>query len=98
MEFHIRPRTTLGAWLSLLTGLALLLAVGVAVAVVAVGVFLFVLPALIVASLISYFYLRFRLRRAARSQSRSDIIEGEYRVVDGSARDKGQTDADQGRQ
>ncbi|HEU6441425.1 MAG TPA: hypothetical protein VFF38_03635 [Microvirga sp.] len=72
-----RPSGLLGTALRL----ALLAAIGLAlVAVVVIG-FLVVLPLMLIGGIVSYVYLRRRVRRA-RQQATSDVIDAEYTVID----------------
>ena len=83
MQFHVQGRLGILGWVRIVVALAVLSAVVIAIAIVAVGVFLFLLPALLIATLVSYFVLRSRLRRAQAWHARdAKIIDGEYSVVD----------------
>ena len=81
MQFHVQGRPGFLGWVRIVVALAVLSAILIAIAVVALGVFLFILPALLIATLISYFVLRSRVRRAWRAAN-ANTIDGEYTVVD----------------
>lgn len=62
--------------------LAVLFSAAIAVlAVTLIGLFI-LLPLLLVGGTTLYFVLRNRLRRAQRQQSRDDIIDAEYTVIE----------------
>jgi high-affinity Fe2+/Pb2+ permease len=93
MQFHVQGRPGILGWVRIVAALAVLLAVVVAIAIVALGVFLFLLPALLIATIVSYFVLRSRLRRAQAWHARdAKIIDGEYSVVDPDEDQKSLTD------
>jgi len=76
MVFHFRLGWS--GWLRL----ALALAIGTAMAVLLLGIFiLLILPVMVLGALIYYFFpgLKYRHRDPTRD---TDVIEGEYRVVD----------------
>jgi hypothetical protein len=70
--------------------LALALSIGIALLVVAFTAFVVVLPLLLAGGLALHFYLRRRLRQAARQAQRpsrrgpgeTTVIEGEYTVIE----------------
>ena len=68
-------------WLTLLIGLALVLTVAAVLAIVLVGVFILLLPVVIAGAVFYYFFpsVRNRYREQWRE---TEIIEGDYRVVD----------------
>jgi uncharacterized membrane protein len=78
-SFHVRLGWS--GWLSLLIALALVLTVAAVLAVVLLGVFIILLPVVIISAVVYYFFpsLRNRYREQWRE---TEIIEGEYRVVD----------------
>ena len=83
MQLRFQGRPGLATWLTIQAVMALFAAVGIAVTVVAVGVFLFLMPALIVAGLVFYVYLRIKFRGGpTKKPGAPKIIDGEYRVVD----------------
>lgn len=78
-SFHVRLGWS--GWLTLLIALALVLTVAAVLAVVLLGVFILLLPVVIVGAALYYFFPS--LRNHHREQWReTEIIEGEYRVVD----------------
>lgn len=83
MQFRFQGRPGLATWLTILAVLALLTAIGIAFAIVAVGVFLILLPAMTIAALAYYLYLRIKFRGGPKKKPGApDIIDGEFRVVD----------------
>ena len=78
-SFHVRLGWS--GWLTLLIALALVLTVAAVLAIVLLGVFIILLPVVIVSAVVYYFFpsLRNRYREQWRE---TEIIEGEYRVVD----------------
>jgi len=81
MQFHVQGRPGILGWVRIVVTLAVVSAILIAIAIVALGVFLFILPALLIATLISYFVLRSRVRRAWRAAN-ANTIDGEYSVVE----------------
>jgi hypothetical protein len=78
-SFHVRLGWS--GWLSLLIALVLVLTVAAVVAIVLLGVFIILLPVVIVGAVVYYFFPS--LRNRYRDQwPETEIIEGEYRVVD----------------
>ena len=78
-SFHVRLGWS--GWLTLLIALALVLTVAAVLAVVLLGVFILLLPVVLVGAALYYFFPSLRTRH--REQWReTEIIEGEYRVVD----------------
>ena len=78
-SFHVRLGWS--GWLSLLIALVLVLTVAAVLAIVLLGVFIVLLPVVIVGAAFYYFFPSFRNRY--REQWReTEIIEGDYRVVD----------------
>jgi len=78
-SFHVRLGWS--GWLTLLIALALALTVAAVLAVVLLGVFILLLPVVLVGAALYYFFPSLRTRH--REQWReTEIIEGEYRVVD----------------
>ena len=78
-SFHVRLGWS--GWLTLLVALLLVLTVAAVLAVVLLGVFIIVLPVVLVGAALYYFFPSLRTRH--RDQWReTDIIEGEYRIVD----------------
>jgi hypothetical protein len=77
--FHLR----LGwrGWLALIVALAVMAAIATFALVVVVGILVFVLPLALVAALVLYLFPSLRQRTPPRSAD-TDIIEGQYRVVD----------------
>ena len=70
-------------WIMVFLILALIAGVAIAIVVVALGIFLILAPVLAVVGLAYYFLLRMRLRAAMRKwRNGSNVVEGEYRVVD----------------
>lgn len=68
-------------WLALVVG-ALSIAFAIALFLLSVTVFLLVLPVIVVAGALYYFFGRLpRALRKARREADAQIIEGEYRVV-----------------
>ncbi len=84
ITFHTASTRSSG-FLSNAIRLALLTAVGIAlVAVVIVG-FLVILPLMLIGGIVSYIYLRRRVRRARQhttGHATGDAIDAEYTVID----------------
>ena len=79
MGFHVRLGWS--GWLTLLIVLGLVFAIAAAVAIVVLGVFIVLLPVVLVSALLFYLFPSLRHRRGGK-MGETDIIEGEYRVVD----------------
>lgn len=68
-------------WLTLLIAIVVVLTVAAVLAIVLLGIFMLLLPVVLLGA--ALYYLLPSLRNRNRNPSReSDIIEGEYRVVD----------------
>lgn len=79
-RFHV-VRLGWSSWLSLLVAFALVLTVAAVVSVVLLGAFIILLPVVLVSAVLYYFFPS--LRNRYRYQKReTDIIEGEYRIID----------------
>ena len=79
MGFHVRLGWS--GWLWLLIVLGLVFAIAAVVAILLVGVFIVLLPVALFSALLLYLFPRLRNRRP-RWARETDIIDGEYRVVD----------------
>ena len=78
-SFHVRLGWS--SWLTLLISVVLVLTVAALLAVVLLGVFIILLPVVLIGAVVYYFFpsLRNRYREQWRE---TEIIEGDYRVVD----------------
>lgn len=79
MGFHLRLGWS--GWLTLLIVLGLVIAIAAVVAIFLLGVFIVLLPVVLVSALLFYLFPGLRQRRPGK-RGETDIIEGEYRVVD----------------
>jgi len=79
MGFHVRLGWS--GWFMLLVTIGVVLAIAAVVTVVLLGVFVILLPVALIAGLLFYLFPNLR-QRPAGGQTRTDIIEGEYRIVD----------------
>jgi hypothetical protein len=79
MQVQVRS-IHLRGWVAILVALALFLAVAIGLAILAFGVFLFLLPAMLVGSLL--YYLLPRPKRPLRDSTRGKVIDGSYRVLE----------------
>lgn len=79
MGFHVRLGWS--GWLTLLIVLGLVFAVAAVVAIFLVGVFIVLLPVALFSALLLYLFPSLRNRRP-RGPRETDIIDGEYRIVD----------------
>ena len=77
--FHVRLGWT--GWLALLIAFGLVLVVAAIVAIVLLGVFIIVLPFALIGGVLYYLFPGLRSRQQSQ-WTETDIIEGEYRVVD----------------
>jgi uncharacterized protein (DUF58 family) len=83
MYFQFRTRPGLAGWLTLLTAIALVVVIGIVVATVAVGLFLVLVPLVIFATVLNYFFPRAGFRRPQRTRpGEPNVIDGEFRVVE----------------
>jgi hypothetical protein len=71
----------LKGWAAILVGLAVFFAVAIGLAVLAFGIFLFLLPVMVVGSLLYYLLPRPK-RRQEGTERPGEIIDGTYRVLD----------------
>jgi hypothetical protein len=78
-NFYIRLGWS--GWLTLLISVVLVLTVAALLALVLLGVFIILLPVVLVGAALYYFFPSLRNRHQGQWQE-TDIIEGEYRVVD----------------
>jgi hypothetical protein len=78
-SFHVRLGWS--GWLSLLAAVALVLTVAAVLAVVLLGVFILLLPIVLFGAVLYYFFPGLRNRHRYQWRE-TDIIEGDYRVVD----------------
>ena len=83
MEFHLRHFRVRG-WLAIVLALSAVLAIGVAIALLVLGIFVILLPVLVAITALSYLFPRVRWRQR-KTAGEPEIIEGEYRVLDGHA-------------
>ena len=79
MGFHLRLGWS--GWLTLLIVFGLVIAIAAAVAIVVLGVFIVLLPIVLISALLFYLFPSLRRRRGGK-MGETDIIEGEYRIVD----------------
>lgn len=78
-NFYIRLGWS--GWLTLLISVVLVLTVAAVLAIVLLSVFIILLPVVLVGAALYYFFPSLRNRHTGQWQE-TDIIEGEYRVVD----------------
>jgi hypothetical protein len=72
----------LRGWVAILVALAVFFAVAIGLAVLAFGIFLFLLPVMVVGSLLYYLLPRPKRPLGETRRGRGEIIDGSYRVLD----------------
>jgi membrane protein implicated in regulation of membrane protease activity len=82
MQVQVRS-IHLKGWLAIFVALAVFFAVAIGLAILAFGIFLFLVPVMVVASVL-YYLLPRRKRRPNETErgGRSEIIDGTYRVLE----------------
>jgi len=85
MQVQVRS-IQLRGWVALIVALVVFFAVAIGLAILAFGVFLFLLPVMLVGSLL--YYLLPRPKRGSQELRRGgEIIDGSYRVLEEPERD-----------